>query len=291
MIQIKGAGIAGSYLAYLLSKEGYDVEVYEMRERKESKPCGGGIVRRVMNELSFLKLDGIRIDGVIVEIGNRRTVYREKGIGLSVWRNELLESLREIAMSEGAKINYGRGIRKLRLSEMMVDASGSKKSSVFGIEISSKRVNIEIDNKYYFRIYRIKPPIRYGWIFPKIDGYSVGLAGDLNWILKNIDPFLLKIGAEGKKKIAPIPVYKGNKNIFHEGVWKIGDSANLVDPLNYEGYTSAIFSAKFLAQNKDFKSLFNYLDGELKIYRMLSKFPSLSLFMKLYLKRVYSSHL
>lgn len=291
MIQIKGAGIAGSYLAYLLSKKGYDVEVYEMRRRYDSKPCGGGIVRRVLNELSFLKLEGIKINGVVVEINKRKIVYREKEIGLSVWRDELIRILREFAESEGSKIHYGMGIRNFKNFSVKVDASGSKRAEIFGIESSSRRVNIKVEDEFYFKIYKLRGVIRYGWIFPKIDGFSVGLAGDLNWTLKNIDLFFSKIGAGGRKKLAPIPVYRGDKNLYSNGVWKIGDSASLVDPLNYEGYTGAIFSAKFLAGDKNFKSLFRYLDNELRIHRMISKFPQLSIFIKFWLRKVYSSTL
>ena len=293
MIEIRGAGIAGSYLAYLLAKKGYRVKVYEMRKRTSSKPCAGGVLPRVLKVIKLDEIEHVKINSVDVELNGKFVTYYGK-LGISVERDTLQGFLREMAEGEGVEIHYSSPHRKFSKDSLKIIASGTGNTWIMGIEVHTPTVKIKPEG-YFFRIYQMSYPTRYAWIFPKVSGYSVGLAGDTEWVRRNSDLVIEKLGASGRKMGAYIGVYEG-KAKFREGdVWLVGDSANLVDPLNYEGYTGAFYSALFLSENlnkPDFSSLLNYLQCEWKLSKLAGKFPKISrYFIKLWLRKVYSPKL
>ena len=293
MIEIRGAGIAGSYLAYLLAKKGYEVKIYEMRKRNSSKPCAGGVLPRVLKIIRFDDLEHVKIKRVDVDFDGKIVSYYGN-LGISVERDELQKYLRELAESEGAEIHYSTPHREFRKDTVKVIASGARKTRVLGIEVHSPSANFKPEG-YYFKIYRITYPTRYAWIFPKVSGYSIGLAGDVEWVIRNAGFVLEKLKARGRRRGAYIGVYEGDAKIHNGDIWFIGDVANLVDPLNYEGYTGSFYSAWLLSQNlsnPNFSRLLRYLEGEWKISKIAGKFPKLSrYFIKLWLRRVYSEKL
>lgn len=78
-IAIKGAGFAGSYMAYLLGKEGHEVDVFEKRKDGKLKPCGdiitspGELLHISDNEASELFAESISLefDEMKIIIGDR----------------------------------------------------------------------------------------------------------------------------------------------------------------------------------------------------------------------------
>ncbi len=293
MIEIRGAGIAGSYLAYLLSKDGYNVKVYEMRKKYDTKVCAGGVLPRVLKIINLSELEGIEIKTVDVEIGNRKIHY-EGNLGKSIERRDLQIYIRDLAESEGARIIYGTAHKKFSKDAVKIIASGAKSKEILGIETHTNNVSIKPEG-YYFKIYSLKKPVRYAWIFPKKDGFSVGVCGDRKWVIDHADIILNKLNAGGRKRGAYIGTYTGNPSLRVKDSWVIGDSAGLVDPLNYEGYTGAFYSALYLSKNlksPDFTPLLNYLHTEWKLLNFASKHPAIaSKFIKLWLRLVYSPKL
>ncbi len=293
MIEIRGAGIAGSYLAYLLARSGYRVRVYELRKRNKSKACAGGVLPRVLSIMNMKEVEGVDIRSVEIEMGEKIISYHGN-LGKSVNRVDLQVFLRELAESEGVKIFYGKPHKKFSRDVMKVIASGSPGGKVMGIEVHSRTAKIKPEG-YYFRIYRLGLPVRYAWIFPKIDGYSVGVAGDREWVIRNMDTILRKLDAFGNKTGAYIGIYRDERSFRKDDAWLIGDAANLVDPLNYEGYTGAFYSALYLSQNirnPNFTPLIKYLRSEWKLLKLASSYPRLAIrFIKFWLRRVYSKEL
>src|SRR5437764_6757772 len=55
-VAIVGAGPAGAHLAYLLSRSGADVLLFDAREAWE-KPCGGGVTSKALRGFDFLQRD------------------------------------------------------------------------------------------------------------------------------------------------------------------------------------------------------------------------------------------
>ena len=293
MIEIRGAGIAGSYLAYLLAKKGFEVRVYELRKKDLSKPCAGGVLPRVLKIIKLGDVDYVKIKRVDVDF-NGKIISHYGELGISVERDELQRYLRELAESEGAEILYSTPHKKFQKDVIKIIASGAGKTRVLGIEVHSSTVKIKPEG-YFFKIYRIKYPTRYAWIFPKLSGYSVGLAGDIEWVMRNADLVMKKLGANGRKRGAYIGVYEGRTRFREGDAWHIGDAAKLVDPLNYEGYTGAFHSAFALSQNlrnPDFSSLLKYLNREWNLSKFAGRFPRIARsFIKLWLHKVYSEKL
>ena len=248
---------------------------------------------RVLKIIKLDKVENVKIRQVDVEFDGKITSHYGN-LGISVERDDLQKYLREMAEGEGAKIYYSSSHRKFERRSIKVIASGAGKTNILGIEVHSLNVKIKPEG-YFFKIYRIAYPTRYAWIFPKISGYSVGLAGDGGWVVRNVDLIMEKLGASGRKRGAYMGVYNGHAEFRSGYAWRIGDAANLVDPLNYEGYTGAFYSAFTLFQNlrnPDFSSLLKYLSTEWKLSKLAGRFPHVSRhFIKLWLKKVYSEKL
>ena len=262
-MKIAGAGLSGSLLAYLLARDGFKVEVWERRRMGEVKPCGGGIVKRAWNILKPLRPEGVRIHRVVAEYSGKRIEFERRDLALSADMGELVNNLREMAESQGAVIHYGKGIS----SGFDIDARGARDASVLGMEGIS---NNGIEDTLYFKILDFNPPVKYLWKFPKTEGFSVGVAGPSSWVVESGEAYLRRMGA-GKWRVHPIPIFNGNLNL---DVKRLGDAANLVDPLNYEGITGAVVSSirawKHLnGEGMDISEFMDFLKGEWRIYRSL----------------------
>lgn len=118
-VAIVGAGPAGAHLAYLLSRSGADVLLFDAREAWE-KPCGGGVTSKALREFDFLKRDASPRQLVssmqVISARGRTVTIRPKHDFAIYARAELGRMMRERAADAGAQLHCLRVERITRSS-------------------------------------------------------------------------------------------------------------------------------------------------------------------------------
>lgn len=110
-VAIIGAGPAGAHLAYLLSKDGAEVLLFDAREAWE-KPCGGGVTSKALREFEFLNC----ADAPKQMVSSLRLISaREREITVTprddfaiYSRKELSRMMRIRAVERGARLHCAR---------------------------------------------------------------------------------------------------------------------------------------------------------------------------------------
>ncbi len=305
-VAVIGAGVAGGVLAHHLAREGVKVEVYEKRGRGEAKVCAGGVLGRALRRLP-IRPEGVKINAVRVITPWGEISYRKPGMALSCVRGDLDGPLREAAEAEGAVIRYRceGDPAEMREYDHIVDARGANPSRVIGVEAHARSVRVDVaDDEFLFHVYTFSPAVGYAWVFPKLNGYSVGLAGERCWVVRNAPALFREICGAKRRKGAFIAPYTGRVSARSGDVWHVGDRLCLTDPLNYEGISGAVFSAMALGDHllgvrryeEGLRPLLKWLDRERWILSLLQRKPLQRLLsgrqaMRVWLKRVYSEEL
>ncbi|HKX29801.1 MAG TPA: NAD(P)/FAD-dependent oxidoreductase [Blastocatellia bacterium] len=200
-VAIVGAGPAGSYLAYRLSRNGFEVLLFDAREPWE-KPCGGGVTSKALREFEFLR-HGDAPKQMVSSL--RLTTAREREITLTprgdfaiYSRKELSRMMRRQAVDAGTRLHCVRvektefadgqwqleTVRGRFTADFLVGADGA--SSVI-----RRRVGVRFRPKdfAYALGWHVKSPghaqvdVRYLeefsgylWLFPRTDHLSYGIA-------------------------------------------------------------------------------------------------------------------
>jgi len=338
-----GAGVAGASAAYELANNGANVLVLEKEKLPRYKTCGGGVVHRAIEKLPF------NTDGVVERNFNTIDIYdhetdlffnvtREKPVIIMMMRADLDNLIISEAIKRGAKVNDGvKVIRVVNNSEDVEVVTGSttlKADFVIAADgacgISAK---ISGMNKYSFRVPAIECevylpddkfdyykkstrfdfgyiPHGYGWVFPKKDHLSVGIAS-MKKLKVNLNDYLNKYFAtlgftdianiEKHGHLIPINPFR-LKQVF-ERVLLTGDAVGLADPITTEGISYAIESGQLAAKaviggskdktkvekiySKSLKPLFN----ELKYARILAWFVHGSPYIRRFVFKHYGKRL
>ncbi len=172
MIQIYGAGIAGSYLYNLLKLEGFNVRVFDIRESPDCR-CAWGISYKEAKEL-YGKV-GINIDDYILSkpkevIINNKLFFKNKYIVIFDRRAVLEELWKEVRFEKGD-------------AEIVVDATGSSRAVLPRIERDNIYYTVQSVERHDMdeNIYIHMRKTGYAWAFPLGDGrWHIG-AGDLSY--------------------------------------------------------------------------------------------------------------
>lgn len=285
-VGIVGAGVGGSYLAYLLSKAGLDTVVFDFRAPHE-KLCGGGVTYKaiakfpVLNELPCPRKEVWK--SIIVSPKERElTIDFEKPLTIFN-RRDLDCSLLKMAQEHGAQFRKERvrsfsaeGDRWRILTEkgayrteILVGADGALSGTRKTLGLPPKKedyflaLECFLDIQRDFITFKFFPDSEgYLWAFPRTKVLGVGIvcrhcdtkdhhdvkAKLLHYIERNYP-----VQAEGiSLRGAYIPFFSA-KDIQGPGIcsknWAlIGDAASFVDPISGEGISYALFSADILAK-------------------------------------------
>lgn len=306
MISIIGAGPIGSYLAYLLAKNGEEVRIFE-EHKVIGKPVQcTGIVTEDINKL--IKLDKKFISNII-----NRAIIHSKNKNIEINTKEIIlnrekfdKYILDLATKAGAKLYKGHRYEKfdgktLYFSngkkfdtDILIGADGpnsrvaetnelgNKKQFYVGIQIRA-RINSKSD------IYQVflgeDFPKFFGWIVPENNKIlRIGIAAKQNpeLILNNFIK-RLKINKKSiiEKQGGIIPVYNPKKRIQKRNVFLIGDSAAMVKATTGGGIITGMRAAKILCNcilnkknyQKEFKKKIGIsLWPDKKIRQMLDKF-------------------
>ena len=265
MISIIGSGPAGAYLAYLLAKEGFEINVFE--EHKEiGKPvqCAGIITSSVNDIISIPK------DIVLNKINILRVYYKNKFVDFPVKANLVIDRAKfdqylfSLAKKEGAnfmlghkylnfnknKVKTNKGIFN---TDILVGADGpfSPVAKTNGLYFKRKFVHgiqARVKGRFNPNIVEIHlDKGQFGWIIPESNSIvRAGVIGNKELVLQ----FKKLIG---KKKIieyqsGAIPIYDYRQKLRNKNVYLIGDAAGMVKATTYGGVIYGLMAAQELAQ-------------------------------------------
>jgi len=294
---IVGAGPAGATLAYELAKANIKVLVLEKDKFPRYKACAGGITVRAANLLPF-DINSV-IERVVYgarlsyKFDYKLTRFYDKPIAYMVTRDKFDYLLSKQAQDAGAELVDGQRVVQLETKaekvKVFTETNAFFTRVVVGADgansIVAKRLGLARDFYYGLgletEVYVAKDdlskwddlieldlgtiPIGYGWLFPKENHLSIGVAGHLRFA-KRLRPYLKRLLesyslANCEVKIfsgALMPVRKKGTPIAGDRGLLVGDAAGLIDALTGEGIYYAIRSTRLAAP-----AIRKFLAGEL----------------------------
>jgi geranylgeranyl reductase family protein len=208
-VAIIGAGVAGSFLAWLLSRKGVDCVIYDGAGVRE-KPCGGGCTSRVTRRYPFLTAASIR-KNLVRHLSYHSNRYREINLELEdpIWiysRRELDGFLLEQALKSGARL---RSVRVVSLEQesgqwRVRDTEGESTCCDFlvgadgALSLARKRLSqplapedLSVTIGYYIpgALHPDRLHVRFAdpgwdgylWALPRIDHVSLGVGNRYRW--------------------------------------------------------------------------------------------------------------
>jgi geranylgeranyl reductase family protein len=284
-VGIVGAGVGGSYLAYLLSKKGIDTVIFDPRAPQE-KLCGGGVTAKAVagfpllqelpcprNEVRDIKITSPSGRIATVELKKPLAIFNRMDLDYS-----LLTAAREFgAHFKGERVQgFVREEHHWRISteqgayeaEILVGADGAASRTRKMLGVSTGKSGYFLALECFLHLtgdsaaFTFFPDLKgYVWAFPRVDQTGVGImcrygTGKGIDILKDMLRHYLEIHFPGHLKgvsfrSAVIPVFSADKScdqrICSEDWALIGDAASFADPISGEGIYYALCSADILA--------------------------------------------
>ena len=311
MITIVGAGPAGSYLGYLLAKQGRDVTILEEHDKIGFPIQCTGIVTNSIEKFFRLKNEVVakKLDKVIVVSKNKKITLNVDEIVM--WRDRFDMFVAEMAEKEGAKIllNHkfinldGKSSIKVKdkkynkikeiKTDIIVGADGpySSVAKAAGIGSNSKyyigmqaKVRLKMDTTAFETHFGNEFPNFFGWCVPESgDTARLGI-GCFENAQDNFYRFLQS--RTGKKEVlcwesGLIPLYNPQKQMQKGNVYLIGDAATQVKATTGGGIIPSLKAAQTLCDcivnKKNYDKEFRKHSGKelllhLRIRNVLNKF-------------------
>jgi len=271
MVTIVGAGPSGSYLGYLLAKEGFKVNLLEEHSCVGKPVQCTGVVTDAID--GILKLDESvivnKIKTVCVHF-NGDVLDVDLGKGDYILDREKFDKyLCEMGESEGVKVllnhrlNVASIVNKkiqcltnkgLIEDEILVGADGpySRVGNSFNMLNGRKyktAMQYRVKGDFEPEVYRVYLGYgEFGWLVPENKNFArVGIVGDGN--LKNEFNRFLKLFKVKKleNQTGMIPLFNHDIKLSYKNVYLIGDAAGLVKASSHGGIVYGLNAAKVLS--------------------------------------------
>lgn len=284
-VAIIGAGPAGATLARLLAVGGASVVLLERERLPRYKPCGGGLTRRSLDLLPSEVRHLVRVwpsGALVVYRGQRVRVRSPQGAVGMVMRAELDAALARLAAEAGAELREGATVteaRRLSGATELVAGGQSLRARVvaccdgatgpsagplgvrLGLAPAPPRIGaLEAELEDPERLWGADlrgdfdlVPGGYGWVFPKGDVLSVGVAswrpGVGGTLLRGLlDAYVSRLGLGTRRVLRrqghaiPVGGRLDPSRLVGDAALRLGDAAGLADPLFGEGIAHALQS-------------------------------------------------
>ncbi len=282
-VLISGAGPAGSFLAFLLARQGVDVVLLDKARFPRYKPCGGGLTPKTFK---MLHKHGIRLDGIEeVPVRGAWNVYQgrnwvrvDRPEPAKVVMREFLDGLLVNRAAE-AGVRFFDEVRVKRVqreavwcvdstdgvykAQTLVGADGAtgvvrkqlglppRYHITRGLEVEFEVPATALEQLGGYAVFDWGAcPKGYGWIFPKHDHFSIGVysfdpAVPLKpWLERFRDTHpLLKVGRELKRKAHPLVIGGEPVPVTADNALLVGDAAGVCDAFFAEGISYALWTA------------------------------------------------
>ena len=241
-IRICGAGPAGLIVGLQLQRQDIASRILEKNKCITTSACGGGVSLDCLGYLK--KLTGFdsepfiekHLKGVKLHYPNNYHSFTFKP-SVILDRQKWLEALSREYMQAGGQIEFNTNPQGYD-----VDCSGPSEGvtavkyvldSVFGDDF----LNLYLDKRF---------STHYSWIFPEKHTTNIGLVGKF----KQLDDFIEAKDITGRiiSKSAGLIPY-GNYRLYEDGVFYLGDSGGMCNPLTLAGLAPIIYASEILVKN------------------------------------------
>jgi len=287
-IGIVGARISGSYAAWLLSRLGNEVMLFDDTTGRD-KPCGGGVTFKALQKMPWLQEyplphTEVRSVRLIAHDGYQSTLPLTHPIHIFS-RLGLESHLRQRASASGARFmperalgfsrtNHGWSLQTAAGSfavEYLIGADGA--NSLVRASLIGRHRSDDLVLALGYRLCGLYDPGRisiafqesgfqgYIWSFPHVDHSSVGIGRLLpgsrsSDLRKRLDSFITRTypdAGPGREFYAARIPCLSRKSLSSQRVcgerWALlGDAAGFTDPITAEGIYYALRSAEILAE-------------------------------------------
>ncbi len=282
MVIVVGGGPSGSYLSYLLAKDGFKVKLLE-EHKVIGKPvqCTGVVTEAIDDVLKLdesvivnkIKTVRVHFNGDYVDVNLGKGDYILDRCGFDRYLNEMARSEgAEILMScrlnsasfKNGKVNCDTNKGNIQ-DDVVVGADGpySRVGSSFNMLNGRKyktAIQYRVSGNFDSEIYNVYLGYgEFGWLVPENKKYArVGIVGEdnlnfeFNRLLNN-----LKINKKLENQTGMIPMFNFNIPLsLNNKVFLTGDAAGLVKASSHGGIVYGLNAAKIL--NKVLKEGGNY---------------------------------
>src|SRR3989338_144345 len=271
-VAVIGAGPAGSYAAYKLAQNGYEVDLFE-EHNPVGKPiqCTGLLTGPIAD---YLKID----DSFLVNVAKKARIYSPNGSFIEVKlnkgnyifdRHKFDTYLSEQAVNAGVNLHLGHRFEGKGKNGIMIngkefsanyiigaDGPRSKVAKSFGMDscnnlVTAPQARVEV---------KCDPDViefwvgigEFGWLVPENENVArVGVCATTNADLHFKK--LLELRCKDAKKIeyqgGIIPMYNPNAKIQNGNAMLIGDAAMQVKATTYGGIIFGIMAGDILAKD------------------------------------------
>jgi len=321
---IIGAGVAGSSAAYELANAGLKVIIIEKEKLPRYKTCGGGVVLRAANLLPFQINSVIQCELRTADVFDQENkikfhIEREMPAIYMTMRAEFDLFLLNKAVEKGALLTENSEVKEIKNKEevkvttqkesfhakFVVACDGATGFTMTRFKLNQNLIRVPaveaelfVDDRTFDQLKNSARfdfsfvPNGYGWVFPKMDHLSVGVAfmkkvnqSIQDWFKKYLS--LLGIKSENilknEKHGYVIPFMKRKTKYSSGRILFAGDCLGFVNPLTAEGISYAIRTGQLAARaivsnykdqkkvTQKYKSDLEYVYREVKAARLLSK--------------------
>jgi len=283
-----GSGPSGALAAVELAKNNIKVAIIDKAKLPRYKTCGGGLVYRGIKLLDFdissvVEREFKSITIALADINLSFKVKREVPIVSMVMRDKFDNFLVRKAVESGAILYDNNKVKDIDFNHnkliittnnqqfttdyiIAADGALSTTAKLMGwvdnrhlIPALEYEVTInDIDFKRLSKELRFDLdaiPQGYGWVFPKKDHLSIGIASatrgkkDLkNYYKKYLDSLDIKEVINEERHGAQIPLSPRKEGFTKNNVLLVGDAAGFADPVTAEGISNAMYSGKLAAK-------------------------------------------
>lgn len=287
---IAGLGPAGSTAAYRLAKSGFKVLSFDKEKFPRYKSCGGCISAKIDGLIDFDISPCVEftVKGAYFTYrsGRKLDITADKPVGYNVMRDTFDAFLLNKAKEAGAEVVEGTRVTgfvdkgghvdvttsdgRTHSSKFIIGADGAGGvigREHFGMTVKECAVSItaelpydnkalsDMDGRLFIDFGTV--PLGYGWMFPKKNFLSIGVAGDLSKnsgsIKKSFKELISMHELTSGLRVEDtagwtVPVYSSSvKSVVKGRALLAGDSGRLVDPFLGEGIYFAMKTATVAA--------------------------------------------
>lgn len=284
MISIIGAGPIGCYTAYLLTKAGKTVQVFE-KKAKIGIPvrCTGLVTQKIYSILPLLPNNTIanKVTKVIINSRNQSISFKLKKPEIILDRTKFDLYLYNLAKKAGAKFYLSHNFKKIKQNTLIINHKNKSKLFKTDILIGADGPNSKIaklinnkppkltmgiqariktkQNQSAYQVFLGKEYGTFAWIVPESN--TISKVGILTKNLKQFQSFTKQInGKILNYSSGQIPIYKKIK-LHKNNIYIVGDAAAQIKNTTGGGIIYGLLSAQCLAQsiikNQNYTRLFN----------------------------------